>query len=85
MFRYDTHTVQEPHSICYCHAVMSLQFTHVLSFSYRGRLRNFRADCSIAGLYCITITWQHIFKGSLQVTIEGVLLHVTVERRHLGG
>jgi len=31
--------------------------------------------------YCITITWQQIFKGS--VTVVGVLPHVTVERRHL--
>jgi len=48
-------------------------------------LRNLRADCSIVGLYCVTIIWQQIFKGSLQVTIEGVFLHVTVERSHLGG
>jgi len=24
------------------------------------------------GVYCVTISWQQIFKGSLQVTIEGV-------------
>jgi len=30
------------------------------------------------------ITWQQIFKCSLQVTILGVLSHVTLERRHLG-
>jgi len=64
---------------------MSLQFTHVLTFSCRGRLRNLRADCSIVGLYCVTIIWQQIFKGSLQVTVERVLMHVTVERTHLGG
>ena len=85
MFRYDTHNVQVPRSLCWCHAVMSLQFTHVPSFSCRDTLRNLRADCSIVGLYCVTITWQQILKGSLQVTVEGVLLHVTVERRHLGG
>jgi len=28
---------------------------------------------------------QQIVKGSLQVTVEGILRHVTVERRHLGG
>jgi len=44
-----------------------------------------RADLSFVDLYCFTITWQQIFKGSLQVTVEGVLLHVTVQCRHLGG
>jgi len=29
------------------------------------------------------ITWQQILKCSLQVTILGVLSHVTFERRHL--
>jgi len=43
-----------------------------------------RADCSALVLYCITITWQQIFKGSLQVTAVGVLPLVTVERGHLG-
>jgi len=38
-----------------------------------------RAVCSTVGLYCVTITWQQIFKGSLQVTVESVLPHVTVE------
>jgi len=63
---------------------MSLQITHVRPFSCRGRLRNLLADCSIVGLCCVTITWQQIFNGLLQVTAEGVLPHVTVERRHLG-
>jgi len=35
-------------------------------------------------LYCVTITWQLIFKRSLVVAEVGVLLHVIVERRHLG-
>jgi len=35
-----------------------------------------RADCSTVGLYCVTITWQQIVKGSLQVAEEGVLQHV---------
>jgi len=29
---------------------MSLQFTHVRSFAWRGRLRNLRVDCSVIGL-----------------------------------
>jgi len=41
---------------------MSLQFTHVPSFACRGGLRKWRADCSTVGLYCVTITWQQIFK-----------------------
>ena len=28
--------------------------------------------------------WQQICKGSLYITVAGVLLHETVERRHLG-
>jgi len=28
--------------------------------------------------------WQQIGKGSLYITVAGVLLHQTVERRHLG-
>ena len=63
---------------------MSLQFTRVPSFACRGGLRMSRADCSIAGLYCVTITWQQIYKGSLYITMPGVLLHETVERRRLG-
>jgi len=78
VFQCSTHTAQEPGSLFLCHAVMSLQFTHVCSFACRGR-----ADCSTVSSYCITITWLQIFKGLLQATI-GILLHVTVERRHLG-
>jgi len=63
---------------------MSLQFTHVSSFACRGELRKSRADCSTVGLYCVTITWQQICKGSLYITVTGVLLHETVERRHFG-
>jgi len=32
-------------------------------------LRNLRAHCSTVDLCCVTISWQRIFKGSLQVTI----------------
>jgi len=28
--------------------------------------------------------WQQICKGSLYITVAGVLLHETVERTHLG-
>jgi len=43
-----------------------------------------RADCSTVGLYCVTITWQQIFKISLYIAVAGVLFHETVERTHLG-
>jgi len=49
----------------------------------RGKLPNLRADCFTFGLYRVIITWQQIFKRSLQITILGVLLHVTLEHRHL--
>ena len=42
-------------------------------FSCIGRLlRNWQAGCFFVDLYCVTITWQQIFKGSVQVTIAGV-------------
>jgi len=63
---------------------MRLQFIHVRRFICRGRLRNLRADCSTFCLYSVTIIWQQIFKVSLVVAEVGVLLHVIVERRHLG-
>ena len=50
-------------------------------FACRGGLRKSRADCSAVGLYCVTITWQQILKGSRYITGAGVLLHETVERR----
>jgi len=42
----------------------------------------------VSGLsYCWSLLrnnkWQQIGKGSLHVTVAGVLLHETVERRHL--
>jgi len=52
--RYDTHTAQNPGSLFWWHAVVSLQFTNVCSFSCMGRLPNLRADCFIVGLYCVT-------------------------------
>jgi len=59
---------------------MSLQITPVRSYASKGRWSNLRAVCSTVGLYCVTTTWQQIFIGSLQVTIESVLPHVTVEK-----
>jgi len=78
-----TLAAQEPGSLIWCYAVMRLQFTHVCSFACRGRLRNLRADCSTVGLYCVTVTWQRIFKCLRKVAAVGVLPHVTVEGRHL--
>jgi len=40
---YDTDTAQEPGSQFWCHAMMRLQFAHVRSFAFRGRLRNLSA------------------------------------------
>jgi len=60
-------------AILWCHAVISLRFTHVPS-SCRGGLRNLRADCSTVGLYFVRIVWQQIFKGSLHIMVTGVLL-----------
>jgi len=63
---------------------MSLQFTHVSSFAWRGGLRKSRADCSAVGLYCVAIPWLQTCKDSLYITVAGVLLHETVERTHPG-
>ena len=66
--RHGIHTAQEPGSLFWCHAVMSLQFTHIRSFACRNRLRNLRANFFTGSFYCVTITWQQIYY-SLQVTI----------------
>jgi len=42
-------------------------------FSCRGRLRTCQADCFMVCLYCVTITWQQIFKDSLKLMVEGFL------------
>jgi len=55
------------------------------STACRGKLPNLRADCFTVGLYRVIIAWQQIFKCSLQVTILGVLSHVTLERDILSG
>jgi len=46
---------------------MNLQFTHVPFFVSRSGLRKSRADFSTVSLYCVTITWQQICKGSLYI------------------
>jgi len=56
-----SHTAQEPGSLFWCHAVMSLQFTHVRSLACGGSLPNLRADCFTVIPYCVAITWQQIF------------------------
>jgi len=56
---------------------------YVPSFACRGGLRKSRADCSTVALYCVTVTWQQIFKSSLYITVADVLLHETVECTHL--
>ena len=75
------YTAQQVGSLFWCHEVLSSQFTHIRYFTCRCRLQSLWADCSIVTLYCVTRTWQQIFKGS--VTVVGVLPHVTVECRHL--
>ena len=54
--QHDTRGAQVSGSLFWCHAVMSLQSTHVRSFACRSPLPNLRADCSTVGLYCATIT-----------------------------
>ena len=61
---------------CVCSSIMYILFC-------RGRLRIWQVYCFIVGRNCVTITWQQIFKGSLQIMVEGVLRHVTVERSNL--
>ena len=76
------HTAQELGSLFRCHALVSLRFTHVRYFAHRW-LQSLWADCSIVTLYWERITWQQTIKGSLQVTVEGLLPHVVDERGHL--
>jgi len=63
-------TTQEPGSLLLCHEVISLQFTHCRSSTYRSRLRNLRAHCSTVGLFCVTITWKEILKSSLKAGVS---------------
>jgi len=39
----------------------------------QSRLRNLGEDCSAVGLYCVSITWQQIFKHFLNFTAVDVL------------
>jgi len=56
----------------------------VHSCPYRGGLRKSRADCSAVGLYCVTIPLQQSCRGSLYITVAGVLSHGAAARRRLG-
>jgi len=44
LFASTTHTAQEPGSLFWCHAVLSLQFTHVCSFACKDKLPYLRRD-----------------------------------------
>ena len=46
---------------------------YVHSFACKVRIQNLGAECSIC-LYFVKITWQQIFKGSLQVTASVAIL-----------
>jgi len=54
----------------HCSGVMQLRTL----FCLQRQVRKLRTGCSTVGLYCLTIAWQQIFKGSLRVTVAGVLL-----------
>ena len=43
-----------------------------LIFARRGRMPNLWVGCSSVGLYCVTMTWQRIFKFLPQFTVAGV-------------
>jgi len=85
IYRYDFHSAHESGSLFWYHAVMSFQFTESAPLPAKAGCETCeRIVCSTISLCCITITWQQIFKGSLQVAGSSVLPHVTVESRHLG-
>ena len=48
-------------------------------------LRNLRAHCSTVALCCVTIRWQRIFKGSLQVTIVHARFHTWLSTSDIFG
>ena len=82
---YDTHCTRARFTIlASCSGEFTVQ-SCPLFFLQRhvARLGNWQAHCFILVLYCVTITSQQIFKGSLQIMVKGVLPHVTVERNHL--
>jgi len=71
-------------SLFWCFAVVSFQFTQDRFFFMQKQVAKLASRLFYCyGLYCVTITWLQIFKGSLQAAVEGVLLHVT-DRKHLG-
>ena len=39
-------------------------------FFCSGRLQNWQEYCFIVGLYCVTITWQQIFKGPIEIMVK---------------
>jgi len=69
----------------HCFAVMSLQFTHVRSLPAEAGCETRERMFYYNGLCCVTITCQQIFEDALQVTVVGVLPHVTIKCRRLGG
>jgi len=84
--QYDTRSALEPGSLFWCHAVMSLQFTHVHFFACRGRLPKLAI-----GLFCCWVLLRNNhMAANLQTfnssfgSVVGVLPHVTVELRRLG-
>jgi len=83
MYQNDTHIARKPGSLFWYYALMSLQITPVRSYACRGRWSNLRAVCSVC-LYCVIITWQQIFKGSLQVTPASIFRMWLLKSAHLG-
>jgi len=55
-----------------------------LRYYLQGEVAKLASGCFTVGLYRVIIIRQQIFKCSLQVTILGILSHVTLERRNLG-
>jgi len=62
---------------------MSLQFAHVRSLPVEAGYET-RERIVLLCLCCVTITRLQIFEDALQVTVVGVLPHVTIECRRLG-
>jgi len=63
------------HSYRLCSDELAVQSCPLLRL--QRRVAKVARDCSAVGLYCVTITCQQICKGSLYITIAGVLLHET--------
>jgi len=53
---------------------LTLHKSQIHSFTCKGRIRNLGADFSTIGFYFVTITWQQIFRGSLQITGSAAIL-----------